>query len=123
MGLARNAGLKKSSAQPTRPSSPTSTTKSAQNRHRLHVEECPLLGVKRTSQSKGVTSAFDPKQTSPSVRRSVRYVPIVRADTLCEQEAAIRAAIRDQMWRSGCNFIAGSGFSLLRAKRLPVSTL
>jgi hypothetical protein len=31
--------------------------------HRDGVEQCPLLGVKRTSQSEGVTSAFDPKRT------------------------------------------------------------
>ena len=32
--------------------------------HRDGVEECPLLGVKRTSKSKSVTSAFDPSRTS-----------------------------------------------------------
>jgi hypothetical protein len=64
MGLARNAGLKKSSAQPTRPSSPTSTTKSAQSGHPDRVGECPLSAVKRTSKFKSVTSAFDPKRTS-----------------------------------------------------------
>ncbi len=51
-----------------------------------------------------------PKRIRGAERRSVRCVPIVRADTLYEQEAAIRvAAIRDQMWRSGFNFIAASG--------------
>jgi hypothetical protein len=31
----------------------------AQNGHRLDVEECPLSGVKRTSQFDRVMSAFD----------------------------------------------------------------
>jgi hypothetical protein len=35
----------------------------AQSRHLDRVRECPLSGVKRTSQSEGVTSAFDPKRT------------------------------------------------------------
>jgi hypothetical protein len=36
----------------------------AQSRRPDRVVECPLLGVKRTSKSKSVTSAFDPKRTS-----------------------------------------------------------
>ena len=39
---------------------PTSATKSAQSRHPDRVGECPLLGAKRTSKFKSVTSAFDP---------------------------------------------------------------
>jgi hypothetical protein len=35
----------------------------AQSRHPDRVGECPLLGVKRTSKFKSVTSAFDPKRT------------------------------------------------------------
>jgi hypothetical protein len=37
----------------------------AQSRHPDRVGECPLLGVKRTSKFKSVTSAFDPKATLP----------------------------------------------------------
>ena len=36
----------------------------AQNGHSDCRNECPLLGVKRTSKFKSVTSAFDPKRTS-----------------------------------------------------------
>jgi hypothetical protein len=35
--------------------------------HRDGVEECPLLGVKRTSKFESVTSAFDPKRTLGTV--------------------------------------------------------
>jgi hypothetical protein len=35
--------------------------------HRDRVEECPLSGVKQTLKFKSVTSAFDPKRTSPKV--------------------------------------------------------
>ena len=35
----------------------------AQSGHPDRVGGCPLLRVKRTSQFKSVTSAFDPKQT------------------------------------------------------------
>jgi hypothetical protein len=36
----------------------------AQSGHRLDVEGCPLLGVKRTSKFKSAISGFDPKRTS-----------------------------------------------------------
>ncbi len=36
----------------------------ANSGHRGGGEGCPLLGVKRTSKIKSVTSAFDPKETS-----------------------------------------------------------
>jgi hypothetical protein len=36
----------------------------AQSGHSSVAVQCPLLGVKRTSKFKSVTSAFDPKQTS-----------------------------------------------------------
>ena len=39
------------------------------------VEECPLFGVKRTSQSNGVTSACDAKQTSRQRRGAARDGP------------------------------------------------
>ena len=35
----------------------------AQSGHLDCAEGCPLLGVKRTSKFKSVTSAFDPKRT------------------------------------------------------------
>ena len=51
--------LKKFAPVATHLSSPTSATKSAQSRHRDCVEECPLSGVKRTSQFHRAMSAFD----------------------------------------------------------------
>ena len=36
----------------------------AQSGHPDRVGECPLLGVKRTSQVEAVMSVFDPEQTS-----------------------------------------------------------
>src|ERR1700720_1688200 len=59
MGLARNAGLKKSSAQPTRPSSPTSKTKSAQSGRASRRQPRQLSGAKRTSLGLLSMSAFD----------------------------------------------------------------
>ena len=35
----------------------------AQSGHSNHSRECPLLGVKRTSQGIAVMSAYDPKRT------------------------------------------------------------
>jgi hypothetical protein len=42
----------------------------AQSRHPDRVGECPLLGVKRTSKFKSVTSAFDPKPTLDPIQYS-----------------------------------------------------
>ena len=39
----------------------------AQSGHPSRATECPLLGVKQTSQFEGVMSAFDPKRTLPSL--------------------------------------------------------
>ena len=36
----------------------------AQSGHPGHAHQCPLLGVKRTSQNRPVMSAYDPKRTS-----------------------------------------------------------
>jgi hypothetical protein len=45
---------------------PPFATKSAQSGHPSRATECPLSGVKQTSQIPGVMSAFDPKRTSRS---------------------------------------------------------
>jgi hypothetical protein len=39
----------------------------AQSGHADRVQRCPLMGVKRTSKFKSVTSAFDPKRTLPTI--------------------------------------------------------
>jgi hypothetical protein len=43
--------------------SPTFATKSAQSGHPDLLNQCPLLGVKRTSRFDRVMSASDPKRT------------------------------------------------------------
>jgi hypothetical protein len=37
----------------------------AQSGHSIRAEQCPLLGVKRTSEIEAAMSAYDPKQTLP----------------------------------------------------------
>ena len=46
----------------------------AQSRHSSCARQCPLSGVKRTSQFKSVTSAFDPKLTLRVLRNRLSVV-------------------------------------------------
>ena len=62
------------------------------------VEECPLLGVKRTSKFKSVTSACDAKQTSRQRRGAARDGPrwpqaALPAGTLTELRNAMMSAM------------------------------
>jgi hypothetical protein len=49
----------------------------AQSGHRTVAQQCPLLGVKRTSRIQSVMSAFDPYQTSESLLSPSAQGPFV----------------------------------------------
>jgi hypothetical protein len=54
----------------------------AQSGHGGGVEECPLSGVKRTSQFDGVMSAYDPKRTlATDYLNEFAWAPTVRVNT------------------------------------------
>jgi hypothetical protein len=44
----------------------------AQSRHAQCADECPLFGVKRTSQIRPLMSANDPKRTSAQLKRDFK---------------------------------------------------
>jgi hypothetical protein len=49
-------------------------TKSAQSGHPGRAQQCPLLGVKRTSGESASMSAFDPKRTLAAARQPLIQV-------------------------------------------------
>jgi hypothetical protein len=65
MGLARNAGLKKSSAQPTRPSGPTSTTKSAKS-GLMHCNKKPQYSITSSARTRNAPGIVNPSALAVS---------------------------------------------------------
>ncbi|MFZ0146951.1 MAG: hypothetical protein WAM72_01155, partial [Xanthobacteraceae bacterium] len=79
----------------------------AQSRHPDRVGECPLLGVKRTSKFKSVTSAFDHFELQTSAGALGLQLHIVNAATEGELGEAFTTLVQQQ---AGALLVAADPF-------------